>query len=80
MAFVSQAQLPDEPQVGEVARQPVHAVHHHRVALTREGQQHFQFQTPPVVTGSLVAKEANARRSSPGSSFGPFFAMELHHG
>ena len=38
-------------------RQPVHAVHHHRVALAREGQQPFQFRTLPVLTRSLVGKE-----------------------
>ena len=49
--------LHDEPQVVEVARQPVHAVHHHRVALAREGEQPFQFRTLRVLTRSLVGKE-----------------------
>ena len=31
--------LHDEPQVVEVARQPVHAVHHHHIALARQGRQ-----------------------------------------
>ena len=31
--------LHDEPQIVEVARQPVHAVHHHHIALARQGRQ-----------------------------------------
>ena len=31
--------LHDEPQIVEVARQPVHAVHHYRIALARQGRQ-----------------------------------------
>ena len=49
--------LHDEAQVVQVARQPVHAVHHHRVALTGEGEQPFQFRTLRVLTRSLVGKE-----------------------
>ena len=49
--------LHDEPQVVEVARQPVHAVHHHCVVLAREGEQPFQFRTLPVLARSFVGKE-----------------------
>ena len=41
--------LHDEPQVVEVSRQPVHAMHHHRVALAREGERPVQFRTLPVL-------------------------------
>ena len=57
-AHAALGKLPhDESQVVQVARQPVHAVHHHRVALAGEGEQPFQFRTLRVLTRSLVGKE-----------------------
>ena len=39
--------LHDAPQIVEVARQPVHAMHHHGcVALAHKGERPVQFRTP----------------------------------
>ena len=37
--------LHDAPQIVEVARQPVHAMHHHGVALAHKGERPVQFRT-----------------------------------
>ena len=37
--------LHDAPQIVEVARQPVNAMHHHGVALARKGEGPVQFRT-----------------------------------
>jgi len=43
-------------QVIEVARQSIHTVHHHGVALAHEGQQPFKFGTLRVFARSLIGK------------------------
>jgi hypothetical protein len=43
-------------QVIEVARQPIHAVHHHGVAFAHEGQQPFKFGTLGVLARRLVGE------------------------
>jgi hypothetical protein len=40
----------------QVARQPIHAMHHHGVAFAHEGQQPFKFGTLCVLAGSLVGE------------------------
>lgn len=48
--------LNDAAQVIEIACQPVHAVHHHGVALAHKGQQPFKFGTLRVLAGSLIGE------------------------
>ncbi|AAS76312.1 hypothetical protein SCH_028 (plasmid) [Salmonella enterica subsp. enterica serovar Choleraesuis str. SC-B67] len=48
--------LDDAAQVIKVACQPVHAMHHHGVALADEGQQPFQLGTLGVLARSLVGE------------------------
>jgi hypothetical protein len=43
-------------QVVEVARQTIHAVHHHRVAFAHEGEQPFQFGPLGVLARRLVGE------------------------
>ena len=49
--------LHNAPQVVEVARQPVHAMHHHGVALAHKGERPVQFRTVRVLPGRRVGKE-----------------------
>jgi len=44
-------------QVVEVARQTIHAVHHHRVSFAHEGEQPFQFGPPCVLARRLVGEQ-----------------------
>ena len=57
-AYAAPGQLPhDAPQVVQVASQPIHAVHDHRVGLAHETEQPFQFRTLRVLSRSLVGKD-----------------------
>jgi len=43
-------------QIIEVARQPIHAVHHHGVAFAHEGQQRIEFRPLGVLARRLVGE------------------------
>ncbi|AXN57521.1 hypothetical protein SF274771_1789 [Shigella flexneri 2747-71] len=50
--------LHDPAQIIEIARQAIHAMHHHGVAGAGEAYQRFQLRTLDILAGCLVAKSA----------------------
>jgi hypothetical protein len=48
--------LHDAAQIIEVPGQPIHAVHHHRVALAHEGQQRFQLRALSILARCRVGR------------------------
>ncbi len=48
--------LHDPAQIIEIARQAIHAMHHHGVAGAGEAYQRFQLRTLDILAGCLVAK------------------------
>jgi hypothetical protein len=46
--------LHEPPQIVEVAGQAIHAVDHHRIAFTHEGEQRFQRCSLSILTGCRV--------------------------
>jgi len=51
--------LHDAAQIIEVPGQPIHAVHHHRVALAHESQQRFQLRALSVLARCRVGEHAS---------------------